>query len=78
MGVRAVLKFVDWMLQLDTSACLPIFEIQCTACGEKSVRAESADEPQIWALRHAGLSGHVGFWAMTTCSFKASPVEAEQ
>ena len=76
MALRAVFRFMDWALQVDTSGSGPIYEAECTTCSESSGTADSKDEPEVWCLRHAGRSGHTGFRAVTTSFFRASCAES--
>lgn len=76
MGARSVWRFADWVLQVDASGSGPIFEAECTTCGESSGAADSKDEPEVWSLRHAGRFGHTGFRAMTTSFFRATRAES--
>ncbi|WP_449334203.1 DUF7848 domain-containing protein [Streptomyces chattanoogensis] len=72
MAVQSVWRFVDWVLQLDTSGSVPFFEMNCMRCDETSKAAESPDGPQNWALKHAGRTGHDLFQAVNTCYFRAT------
>jgi hypothetical protein len=75
MAARAVWRFVDWVLQVDASGTGPIYEAECTTCGESSGAADSKEAPEVWCLRHAGRSGHTGFRAATTTFFRATRAE---
>lgn len=76
MAERTVWRFVDWVLQLDTSGSGPIFEAECTTCGDASDAADSKEAPEVWCLRHAGRCGHTGFRAVTTTFFRATQAES--
>ncbi|MFC5718988.1 hypothetical protein ACFP1Z_02175 [Streptomyces gamaensis] len=71
MGRRVVMRFVDWVLRMDVSGTLPIFEMQCTTCGESSGAVEDPGPPQEWALQHAGKRAHTGFRGVNTTYFRA-------
>lgn len=73
---RAVMRFADWMLSTDRQGSGPVYEAECTTCGESSDAAESKDEPELWCLRHAGALGHTGFRGITTAFFRAALVNA--
>lgn len=73
---RAVMRFADWMLSTDRQGSGPVYEAECTTCGESSDAAESRDEPELWCLRHAGALGHTGFRGITTAFFRAAPINA--
>lgn len=73
---RAVMRFADWMLSTDRQGSGPVYEAECTTCGESSDAAESRDQPELWCLRHAGALGHTGFRGITTAFFRAALVNA--
>ncbi|WP_443044076.1 DUF7848 domain-containing protein [Streptomyces sp. NBC_00322] len=73
---RAVIRFADWALTTDKQGSGPVYEAECTTCGESSDAAESKDEPELWCLRHAGALGHTGFRGVTTAFFRATLVNA--
>jgi hypothetical protein len=66
------MRYADWLLSLDLSGSGPIFESECTTCGETSGAADAKEGPEIWCLRHAGRTRHTGFRAITTAFFRAS------
>lgn len=70
----AVMRFADWMLSTDKQGSGPVYEAECTTCGESSDAAENKDEPELWCLRHAGALGHTGFRGITTAFFRAAQV----
>ncbi|WP_442806716.1 DUF7848 domain-containing protein [Streptomyces sp. NBC_01750] len=76
MAERTGWRFVNWVLQLDTSGSGPIYETECTTCGESSEAADDKEAPELWCLQHAGRSGHTGFRALTTSFFRATQVES--
>ncbi|KOT98689.1 hypothetical protein ADK70_06525 [Streptomyces rimosus subsp. pseudoverticillatus] len=57
MVVKAIYRFVDWVLQLDTSGSPPIFEMKCMGCDAVSGAFEDPAPAQNWALKHAGREG---------------------
>ncbi|MFF3274849.1 hypothetical protein ACFYWU_28570 [Streptomyces chrestomyceticus] len=71
MVVKAIYKFVDWVLQLDTSGSPPIFEMKCDAV---SGAFEDPAPAQNWALKHAGREGHTLFQAVNLSYFRATAV----
>ncbi|WP_405998911.1 hypothetical protein [Streptomyces sp. NBC_00829] len=71
---RTVMRFADWMLSTDKQGSGPVYEAECTTCGESSDAAERKDEPELWCLRHAGALGHTGFRGITTAFFRAALV----
>ena len=74
--LRAVTRFADWALSTDKQGSGPVYEAECTTCGESSDASESKGEPEMWCLRHAGALGHTGFRGVTTAFFRASLVNA--
>ncbi|WP_138355264.1 MULTISPECIES: DUF7848 domain-containing protein [Streptomyces] len=72
---RAVYRYTDWSLATDTTASGPIYAAECTSCGEASAAADEQEGPEVWCLRHAGLTGHTGFRGVITSFFRASLVE---
>ncbi|MFD9488127.1 hypothetical protein ACFWBX_30010 [Streptomyces sp. NPDC059991] len=74
---RAIWRFADWALQLDTSGSGPIFESQCTTCNDSSEASDGKEVPEVWCLRHAGATGHTGFRAVTTSYFRAKLLEQD-
>ncbi|GGW55053.1 hypothetical protein GCM10010381_45620 [Streptomyces xantholiticus] len=69
---HAVMRFADWTLSTDKQGSGPVYEAECTTCGESSDATESKDEPELWCLRHAGALGHTGFRGITTAFFRAA------
>ncbi|MFE7456326.1 hypothetical protein [Streptomyces sp. NPDC057554] len=67
-----VIRFADWTLNVDHTGSGPVFESECTTCGDCSGAAEGKDAPEMWCLRHAGRTGHTGFRGITTAFFRAS------
>ncbi|GCD46785.1 hypothetical protein [Streptomyces paromomycinus] len=75
MVVKAIYRFVDWVLQLDTSGSPPIFEMKCMKCDAVSGAFEDPAPAQNWALKHAGREGHTLFQAVNLSYFRATAVE---
>lgn len=71
--VKSVLRYEEWTLNIDFSGSGPIFEAECTTCGESSGPADDKDSPELWCLRHAGRTSHTGFRAVVTVFFRATP-----
>ncbi|WP_444972073.1 DUF7848 domain-containing protein [Streptomyces lunaelactis] len=67
-----VMRSAGWTLSIDLSGSGPIFEAECTSCGEASGPADDRAGPEIWCLRHAGRTGHTGFRGITTAFFRAA------
>ncbi|MGP3924515.1 DUF7848 domain-containing protein [Streptomyces sp. 8N616] len=77
MAARSVIRFADWSLSADLSGSGPIFESECTTCGESSGAADKKEGPETWCLRHAGSTGHTGFRGITTSFFRAQMVNVQ-
>lgn len=76
MSVRAVIRFADWTIGPDHTpgASGPIYEMECTTCGEASDAAEEPIAPGDWALRHTGQhTDHRGFRAIITSFVRVEP-----
>ncbi|WP_328667590.1 hypothetical protein OG905_11220 [Streptomyces sp. NBC_00322] len=61
---RSIIRSADWHLGPETAPEAPgiIFEATCTTCGEASGATNDDRLPaEIWALKHAGRTGHTGF-----------------
>lgn len=69
---RSVTRHADWLLITDRQGSGPVYEAECTTCGESSDAAETKDEPELWCLRHSGASGHTGYRGITTAFFRAT------
>ncbi|MER6051104.1 hypothetical protein ABT168_27245 [Streptomyces sp. NPDC001793] len=78
MAMKAGWQFADWDLNVDTSASGSIYQHQCMTCGEKSGVAATAEGPDVWCLRHAGLTGHTDFRGAVTTFFRASLAEGSR
>ncbi|MBT2387472.1 hypothetical protein [Streptomyces sp. ISL-11] len=65
---------MDWLLELDTSQGLPVFEMRCTECDAVSEASEMPALAQEWALGHAGRTRHTRFRAEHTSYFQATQV----
>lgn len=70
-----VFRFADWSLSPDTSGSGPIFVSECTTCGLASESADEPEGPEIWCLKHAGLTGHTGYRNIITCFSRAALLE---
>lgn len=73
MALTKIWRFADWVLKLETSHSVPMYEMECMSCDETSEVAEEAGGPQDWALKHAGRTHHKLFRAVHTCFFHAVP-----
>ncbi|MGW7573557.1 DUF7848 domain-containing protein [Streptomyces sp. NPDC054765] len=73
MALTKIWRFADWVLKLETSDSVPIFEMECMSCDATSEAAEEPGSPQDWALKHAGRTHHKLFRAVHTCFFHAVP-----
>jgi len=76
MSIRAVIRHADWTIGPDRTpgASGPIYEVECTTCGETSGAAEERTSPEDWALRHTGRNtGHRGYRAIATSFVRVEP-----
>ncbi|MGP3983915.1 DUF7848 domain-containing protein [Streptomyces sp. KR80] len=74
MAVRSVMWFADWSLRVDESGSGPVYEAECTTCGDQSSAADDREGPEVWCLGHAGRTGHTGFRGIITAFFRAELV----
>lgn len=72
---RSIIRPADWTLGADRSegASPPIRLIECTTCDESSPASEGQMEPESWALKHAGSTGHRGYREIVTAFLRATP-----
>ncbi|MFH8582962.1 hypothetical protein ACH4GP_01015 [Streptomyces celluloflavus] len=71
--IKAIWRFADWVLKLETSNTPPMYEMECVSCDASSQVSEDPGGPQDWALKHAGRTRHELFRAVHTCFFRAAP-----
>ncbi|WP_442812418.1 DUF7848 domain-containing protein [Streptomyces sp. NBC_01210] len=72
MSGRARYGFMDWTLLADPETGLR-YAGECLDCGERSINGDSADDAQLWCLKHAGMSGDKRFKLTAFQSFDALP-----
>ncbi|WP_443062862.1 DUF7848 domain-containing protein [Streptomyces sp. NBC_00441] len=71
-----MIRHADWTIGPDRTpgASGPIYEMECTTCGETSDAAEEPTSPGDWALCHTGRNtGHRGFRAIITSFARVEP-----
>ncbi|MFJ3088990.1 hypothetical protein [Streptomyces sp. NPDC086838] len=76
MTVRAVIRHADWTIGPDrtSGASGPVYEVECTTCGETSDAAEERTSPEDWALRHTGRNtDHRSYRAIITSFMRIEP-----
>ncbi|MGW0703253.1 DUF7848 domain-containing protein [Streptomyces sp. NPDC002867] len=78
MTPRIIIKAAEWNLGLDTEEGAPekpLFEAQCTSCGDSSGATEGRRLPaEAWALKHTGeRPGHRSFRAIQTSFWRVVP-----
>ncbi|MGW2595441.1 DUF7848 domain-containing protein [Streptomyces sp. NPDC001515] len=74
--IRSVIRHTDWRLGVDTrpEAPGPVFEMECTTCGQSSEAASHTEDPEVWALRHTGRNtSHRSYQATITSFFRVTP-----
>jgi hypothetical protein len=74
---RSIIKSADWTLGADRTpgASPPIRVIECTTCAGHSPASTGQMEPESWALRHAGSTGHTGFREIGTAFLRAALID---
>ncbi|MFD7861889.1 hypothetical protein [Streptomyces sp. NPDC059783] len=73
---RSVIRHADWSIGLATGpdGPGPVYQMECTACGQVSEAATGKDSPEVWALRHTGLhTSHRTYRAITTSYCRVTP-----
>jgi hypothetical protein len=88
VSVRTIMRTVKWTLTPDReegAPQLPLYETQCTTCGESS--ADPVDDgkapppkegdkvgPEVWALIHTGKNpSHRGYLGVATTFMRVVP-----
>lgn len=77
---RSIIRRADWTLTADRSegASPPIRVIECTTCAGQSPTSTGQMEPESWALKHAGSTGHTGFREDVTAFLRATLLGSTQ
>lgn len=76
MSPRAVIRYADWTIGPDRTpgASGPIYELECTTCGEASDAAEERTPPEDWAFTHTGRNtDHRSYRAIGTSFLRVEP-----
>lgn len=58
--MRGRYRFAQWTLSTMPTMALRYFG-KCLSCGERSADTTSADDAQLWCLKHAGATGDTGY-----------------
>lgn len=65
MSTRAVIRLVNWLISPDRSEgapAVPLHQMECTTCPERSEASENVADVQNWALGHSGKHpSHTGY-----------------
>ncbi|MFJ6459636.1 hypothetical protein ACIQM0_00920 [Streptomyces sp. NPDC091387] len=75
---RSVMRFVEWTIGAPRGeAPQTTIVIRCLEpdCAEASEPSRSHIGPDLWALKHAGLSGHTEYEEVARCRLAAAPKE---
>lgn len=73
---RSIIRAAEWTLGPDTEpgASGPVYEAECTTCGDASEAGHEQSTPEIWALKHTGSHpSHRSFRAITTSFWRVTP-----
>ena len=72
---RSLIRAEPWTIGPDRTpgASGPIRRTECTTCHDESPPSDGQKAPDLWALEHAGLSGHTGFREIVTAFLRAVP-----
>lgn len=75
MAVRSVIRMADWTIGADRTpgASPPIREVECTSCRERSDADTGQLGPDVWAIGHAGATGHTSFREFVTAFLRVIP-----
>lgn len=74
--IRAVIRHADWTLGPVTGpdGPGPVYQMECTACGQASEGDSDQQGPEIWALRHTGRhTSHRTYRAIITSYCDVAP-----
>lgn len=74
-AARGVYRFAEWTLKADPEATVG-YVGKCLTCSERYVDAACGDDAQLWCLRHAGITGHLGYELSALQYFGASMANA--
>ncbi|CAL9458068.1 hypothetical protein SUDANB15_02560 [Streptomyces sp. enrichment culture] len=79
--MRAIIKAAEWTLGPETAEGAPkepMYEAECTSCGEQSGATESDRLPaEVWALKHTGSHPtHRTYRATITSFWRIEPTES--
>ncbi|MFF8408961.1 DUF7848 domain-containing protein [Streptomyces omiyaensis] len=72
--MTAVLGYMKWRIKPDPARQTPIRYVQCRNCEEKSPIEGSQAECDLWAMDHAGRTGHRGYREFAASDLIATPV----
>lgn len=75
--MKRVFAFAEWTIgpERDEEGHMtaPLREVQCRDCQKISESSPEQGETDLWALRHAGLTGHRGYREITTANLAVRP-----
>ncbi|MGW4779993.1 DUF7848 domain-containing protein [Streptomyces filamentosus] len=69
-----VLRHLLWKIKPDPQRQAPIRYVQCRGCEEKSPVEASQAEGDLWAMNHAGRTGHRCYREFAASDLIATPI----
>ncbi|MFB6829295.1 DUF7848 domain-containing protein [Streptomyces hydrogenans] len=72
--MTTALRHLLWRIKPDPARQAPIRYVQCRNCEEKSPTAAAQAEGDLWAMNHAGRTGHRGYREFAASDLIATPV----
>ncbi|MFE3068543.1 hypothetical protein [Streptomyces sp. NPDC059247] len=69
------LRFTTWTIGADPDRPAPARYASCKECEAMSSVSTVLSEPDLWALEHAGRTGHRGFREVVSADLIARPAE---
>jgi hypothetical protein len=71
------LRYTEWTLAPERDRngrpFIPVREVQCQVCGQRSGSQVGQQTTDTWAMRHAGPTRHRGYLEVTTAALTARP-----
>jgi hypothetical protein len=74
---HTVIRYAEWTLGPERDehgrTHIPVREVQCEICDQRSGPRHGQEHTDTWALRHAGMTGHRSYLEITTAALTAHP-----
>ncbi|AVI00246.1 hypothetical protein C5L38_34945 (plasmid) [Streptomyces sp. WAC00288] len=77
MKATTVLRHVSWTIGPDPDRDPPAMCAACKDCGEKSSVTTDRKDSDMWALEHAGRTGHRRYDEIVSVGLYARPADEE-